>query len=461
VYCAWKITYEPWTTLVYLSSGDDLAKAQIYSLKNMMTSDIYTALWPEMFTDEKGERGKWAAYAFDVDHPARKQRGIRDNTMIIKTVKSNAQGLHCDGLVFDDVVVPQFADTMTGRSELSRSLGYYSSILNPGGWIKAVGTRYHPDDAYQAMIDARKKIWDPEVQEFVGETEQWQVMERVTEDSLDRSGTGKFLWPRTKSPFTDDAYGFNIEELSKIKADYESHQGLTHFYSQYYNDPNDVGTQRIRRDSLQYFDRKYISIDGGMVRYRGKRLNVYAAMDVAWTDSVKADYTAIVVIGIDAEGFIYVLDIDRFKTTKFYEYYDSAVSLQAQYGFRRMLVESNAGGLFVAQEIESLVRQNGGNLVIDRKHALRQQGSKQEKWAAILEPRYESKSVFHCKGGLTAILEEELLSTKPVHDDIKDALCSAISIAKSPALRKINYEMYNDKVSNVVYGRFGGRVRVK
>lgn len=463
-YCVWRITYNPWTTFVYLSSQEDLAKAQLYVIKSMMTSDRYKLYWPEMFSEESKE-GTWSAYAFDVDHPERRERGIRDHTMIVKTVKSNAQGLHSDELVFDDVVVPQFADTQAGRSELSRSLGYFSSILNPGGTIKAAGTRYHPEDGYASMIAAEVPVWDDEQQEYTGTKPLWNVMERVVEDSPDRSGLGRYLWPRTESPNDGKKYGFDINELAKIKADYMSHQGLTHFYAQYYNDPNDIGSSRLDRSKLQYGDPKYLTFNNGGVHYKGKKLNVTCAMDVAWSDNNLSDYTAIAVVGADPDGFIYILDLDRFKTTKFNVYYDAAVALQSKWGFRRMKVESNAGGKLVAQEIESLVRKNGGSLVIDTQHSTSQMGKKQERWAAILEPRYESKSVYHFKGGLVQVYEEELMSPRPRHDDLKDAVCMAIELAKAPSNNKrlTLRQDTEEEDSKVIYlnKRFGGRMRIR
>lgn len=465
VYCVWKITFEPWTTVIYLCSQEDLAKAQLYAIKNMMTSDIYTMLWPEMFSEErgvKGERGVWSAFAFEVDHPERRARGIRDLTVQVKTVKANATGLHCDGLIFDDVVVPQLAFSQLGRDELSRSLGYFSSILNPGGWIKAVGTRYHPEDAYEYMIRATIPIWNEELEDFDGEKPQWDVYERVVEDSPNRSMLGNYLWPRTENPRDGKWYGFNIRELSKIKADYASHQGLVHFYSQYYNDPNDVGTQRISRDKFQYYDPKFITTANDKVYYRGKKLNVFAAMDVAWTEEDRSDYTAIAVIGIDSDGFIYILGLDRFRTSDFIVYYDRIQTLQHQWFFRRLLVETNAAGSLIAQEIENHIRRNGGSLVVERRASNSRTGSKFEQWAAVLEPRYHSKSVFHQRGGYTAELEEELVSAKPRHDDLKDALCAAISISRPPAARKpVNYERFREHGDNVLHGRFGGRVRVR
>jgi phage terminase large subunit-like protein len=460
-FCAWEITRHPWITMVYLASQEDLGKAQLHAIKQIMTSDTYSQLWPEMLSEEsgvKGERGAWSAFAFDVDHPERKKRKIRDHTVIVKTVKSNAQGLHCDGLLYDDVVVPVFAATQTGRTELSRSLGYFNSILNPGGWIKAAGTRYDPADAYQSMIDASYPIWDEVKGEEVGSVKLWDVLEKTVEDSIDRSGRGKYLWPRTESPDTGESYGFDANTLAKIKASYVAHEGLVNFYSQYYNDPNSPGTERISRDKFQYYDGNHIRLVEGRVQYNRQPLRVFCAMDVAWTDTVSSDYTAIAVIGIDSDGYIYILDLDRFKTTDFLEYYQRIQQLQDRWCFRRMLVETNAGGYLVAQEIEKFIRRNGGSLVVDRRPATSRLGSKEERWASVLEPRYESKSVFHKRGGLTAVLEEELIAARPRNDDLKDALCSAISIAVPPPNRQ--YVDFGEN-TNIVAGKFGGRVRIR
>ena len=85
----------------------------------------------------------------------------------------------------------------------------------------------------------------------------------------------------------------------------------------------------------------------------------------------------------------------------------------------------------------------------------RYDGSKYERMAAILEPKYENLSIFHMRGGNWQILEDELVSNRPPHDDIKDALASAIEIAIKPTM---NLSRNKDQSSNVIYHpRFGGR----
>ena len=454
VYCVWKITFQPWISIVYLSAGEDLAKDQIYAIKNMMTSDTYRRYWPEMLNEDEGRREQWSAFSFNVDHPDRKRRGIRDHTLIVKTVKSNAIGLHCDLVVFDDVVVPDFAYTATGRGTVNRALSQFTSILNPGGEIKAVGTRYHPDDAYQGMMDAQVGIWDYEAQQFVGKQKLWDVMEEVTEDEGD--GTGNFLWPRVFSKDTGEGYGFDPQILATIRADYVSKGELGQFHAQYYNNPNAIDMQSINREMFQYYDRAKMDLRGNHWYAGNEKLSVFAAMDVAWTDGDASDYTAIAVIGLDSNGFIYILDLAQFKTSSFAKYYDEVIALHRKWLFRKIRVETNAGGQFVKQELERLIRQNGDQLAVEGKPTVKNAGTKAERKGATLEWRYDAKTIWHYRGGLTPELEDQVILLKPRHDDLVDALVAAIEISKPPGKRASRQTIYEE--DNVVYdARFGGR----
>jgi hypothetical protein len=91
-------------------------------------------------------------------------------------------------------------------------------------------------------------------------------------------------------------------------------------------------------------------------------------------------------------------------------------------------------------------------LSIDENKPSRHEGTKEERIASILEPRYDNLSIFHIRGGYTAALEEELILARPRHDDLKDALASVIQIAKSPSRRRQSKE-----TGNIVYSqKFGG-----
>jgi hypothetical protein len=454
-YAAWRITFKPWITVVYLSAGEDLAKDQIYAIKNMMTNDVYREYWPEMFNADEGQREQWSAFSFNVDHPERKRRGIRDHTIIVKTVKSNAIGLHCDLLIPDDVVIPDFADTAIGRNEVNRRMAQFVSILNPRGEILAVGTRYNPGDLYQSFIEAMYQLWSEPLQEFTGSAKLWDVFIREVEDKGD--GTGEFLWPITRDPISGDAYGFDAQTLAIIRADYESKGQLVQFFCQYYNNPNAIDLQRISRGHFQYYDRKNIKVTSSDVYFRDRKLNTFAAMDVAWTDNATSDFTAIAVIGMDMEENVYVLDLVQFKTANFNEYYNEVMSLHRKWNFKKMVVETNAGGMFVKNELGRLARQNGEILAIEGKSVLKQQGSKNERKGAVLEWRYADQRIWHYQGGLISEFEDQVILDRPKHDDLADAFIAAIGIAKPPG-KRVHASNVRVMDTNISYDRrFGGR----
>jgi acetylornithine/succinyldiaminopimelate/putrescine aminotransferase len=73
---------------------------------------------------------------------------------------------------------------------------------------------------------------------------------------------------------------------------------------------------------------------------------------------------------------------------------------------------------------------------------------------ATLIPRYDNMQVYHYRGGNTQVLEDELVSQNPPHDDVKDALTTAIEHAVKPAQQMRNRK----QEGNVVFHqRFGGR----
>jgi hypothetical protein len=102
---------------------------------------------------------------------------------------------------------------------------------------------------------------------------------------------------------------------------------------------------------------------------------------------------------------------------------------------------------------DNYIAANGLPLTVDEYRPLRSEGSKEERVAATLEPKYDNQQVWHFKGGEIAALEDELMMARPPHDDIKDALTAAIDIAVPPRKNRMNAT----RQSNVAFNsRFGG-----
>ena len=439
---AWWITKHPDTTILYVSATAALAEKQLSAIKNILESKIYRRYWPEMVNAEEGKREKWSIGEICVDHPKRKQEGIRDSTVMVAGLTTNTTGFHADVVCLDDVVVPANAYTEDGRDKVAAAYSQFASIENPDAFEWVVGTRYHPKDLYQTLMEMTEAVFDEEG-DLEEEVNVYEVFQREVETD------GEFLWPRQMRE--DGKYfGFDNRTLARIKSKYID---TTQYFAQYYNNPNDAANAPIDRSKFQYYEKSHLKCIEGDWYIHEKKLNVFAAIDFAFSRSKKADSTAIAVIGIDSENSIFVLDIDRFKTDRIVEYFEHLFELHNKWGFRKMRAEVTVAQQAIVRELkEAYIKPRGLYLSIDEHRPQRQDGNKEERIAAILEPKYDNLQVWHYKGGNSQILEEELVQRRPPHDDIKDALANAIEIAVPP--RKYRNE---STPSNVIYhGRFGG-----
>lgn len=443
-WAAWIVTRHPEVTILYVSATSTLAETQLYAIKNILESTVYRRYFPEYIHPQEGKREKWSSVAISVDHIQRKNEGIRDATISTAGLTTNTTGWHADVIIADDLVVPENAYTEDGRESVVKKSSQFTSIRNAGGFTLACGTRYHPSDIYFTWKQQEYDVYD-ENDELVGREKVWDIKEHPVE--ID----GIFLWPRTVRPSDGKAFGFNHQVLSRIKAEYEDR---TQFFAQYYNNPNDPGSNRIDREKFLYYDRKFLKQRSGYWYFKDDRLNVYAAIDFAFSLSKSADNSAIAVIGINHLGHIYLLDVDVFKTDRISEYFKRITQLHSKWEFTKLRAETTVAQTVIVRDLKDKLREEGLSLVIDEYRPSRKEGTKEERIASILEHRYDNGEIWHYKGGYVDILEEELVLARPPHDDIKDSLASAISIAVKPKGNR-GMERSNSQL-NIYSSRFGG-----
>lgn len=440
---AWFMVRHPEVTVLYLSATAELCEMQLYAIKQILESPTFTRYWPEFVHPFEGKRAKWTERKIIIDHPKRKLYG-RDSTVTTAGLTTNTTGWHADILIPDDLVVPENAYTEEGRTKVKNKASQFTSIRNPGGFTLACGTRYHPSDIYDTWKKQTAPVYD-EDGHFIKDVPVWDVMERVVEVN------DVFLWPRVIAP-DGKAYGFNKNVLARIKSEYED---ITQFFAQYYNDPNTSGSERITRDAFQYYDPKYLRWEHGRWYFKDTPLNVYAAIDFAYSLSKTADWTAIVVIGIAPDGDIYVLDIDRFKRNKSIEYFRKIVEIHSKWNLKKLRAEVTAAQEVIVNDIKEYVRKEGLRLTIEDFRPSKSEGSKEERIASVLEHRYENRQMWHFRGGFTPVLEEELVLSRPPHDDVKDTLASAVAIATKPKDTRGRDPLMSE-LFNYKRNRFGG-----
>lgn len=446
---AWEITRNPAIRVLYISSTANLAQKQLKFIKDILTSDIYTFYWPQMVLPTEGLREKWTESEFAVDHPKRKQEAVRDPTVFSAGLTTTITGMHCDIAVLDDVVVYENAYTVDGRDKTKSQYSLLSSIEGSDAREWVVGTRYHPKDLYNDLVQMAVDVYDDDG-EIIDTDPLYEIFERQVEDVGD--GTGQFLWPRQQR-YDGKWFGFDARILSKKRAQYLDR---VQFRAQYYNDPNDSESASISRDLFQYYEPKYLHRVDGRWFFRGSRLNVFAAVDFAFSLRRKADFTAIVVVGVDRELNYYVLDIERFKTDKISDYFQKILKLHQKWDFRKLRAEVTTAQQVIVNDLkQNYIRPHGLALSVEEFKPNRHQGSKEERMEAVLQPRYTNQQIWHYRGGNCQILEEELVLTNPPHDDVKDSLASVIEACVAPTGSSMS-----NRGTNVLdfstHSRFGG-----
>jgi len=423
---AWYLTKDPTLRILYISATANLAEKQLGFIKGILTSDIYRRYWPKHVHADEGKRTRWTNSEISLDHPLRREENVRDPSIFTGGLTTSLTGLHCDIAILDDVVVFENAYTEEGRTKVKSQYSLLSSIegTNAQEWV--VGTRYHTKDLYNDLIQMQEDIYEPSGDK-VGTEPIYETYQQQVEELGD--GSGDFLWPRQQRK-DGKWFGFDRQILAKKRGQYLD---KGQFRAQYYNDPTDPDNVPVSSDKFQYYERKFLKQENGFWYYKGARLNLYASIDFAFSLRKTADYTAIVVIGIDALGNIYVIDIDRFKTDRIKEYFDHLFALSSKWAFRKVRAEVTVAQNAIVSQLKDMIKENGLSIAIDEYRPQKSEGSKKERIAAVLEPRYDNHAIWHYRGGSIMYLEDELSTRNPAHDDVIDALASVIDMAVKPS----------------------------
>ena len=187
----------------------------------------------------------------------------------------------CDDLENDEIVMnPE-------RREKFRK--WFMNALVPCGsdtcWIRVVGTILHLDSMLMRLIE------DP--------TWVSRVYRAHNPDFTE------ILWPEK----------FSKERLLAIRAGYEAQNDLDGYSQEYLNRPVAADNNYFSPNYFLDFDRDGETqwyVENGIRKARGlPNLEYFAAADFAISEKEKADYTAIVVVGVDPDGYLYVVDVRK------------------------------------------------------------------------------------------------------------------------------------------------------
>lgn len=249
------------------------AKSFLFEIKSALMNENIR----EIFGELKGN--KWDETQADI---AGRTKNPKEHTFTIAGADGAVVSKHFNLIIGDDLVEDKNSRTEGQRKQLMRF--FYRSMmptLRPGGEMRLLGTRYHPEDLYGYLIDN-----DPLFKN------NWIVLpavfDRTSGEAVDllQDDNGNFYAPTNAICY--DPTGFPMKKIIERR----SSMPLADFECQYQNRTKFMDGEFFKTDWFQYYDED----PKKLVERLG--LSVWMGVDLASSLQDTADEFAIVVIGI-------------------------------------------------------------------------------------------------------------------------------------------------------------------
>lgn len=230
-------------------------------------------------------------------------------------------GTRPDLIVGDDLENDEMVESKE-RREKFRNWFYKALVpsLSKSGHIRIVGTILHMDSLLVRLLN--NNSWS-------------SVLYKAHKGFNDFS---ELLWPEQWSE----------ERLRAVQTDYIN-EGYPEGYScEYLNDPIDQSEAFFRKDDFVPMEEE---------DYR-KRKEYYAGIDFAISDSDRADFTVICVGGMDSDGTLHIVQVERFKGGTDV-IIDMMLDMQAKWDINFWKAEQGAIKLALEGELDRRMRDSG------------------------------------------------------------------------------------------------------
>lgn len=146
LFAAWLLWRRPDLRILVLAADMVLARKMVRNVKRIIERHPLTGALKPARADQ------WGADRFTV----RRDRELRDPSMLARGIAANMTGSRADIVICDDVEVPKTCDTAEKRADLREKLAEIDFVLTPGGMQLYVGT---PHSWYTIYADeARAEI---------------------------------------------------------------------------------------------------------------------------------------------------------------------------------------------------------------------------------------------------------------------------------------------------------------
>lgn len=348
---------------------------------------------------------KWTQSA--ITSKLRTMYRLKDPTIGTSSVENMEIGSHWDLIIPDDLHNEHNTKNRDQIDKVYEHLKLSFSLLEPGGMMRMVGTRWADLDLYGRIIERHKN---------------WQVMERwaIHPDKLQML--------KDKDSVIEDKYLFFPGRLNKAALfDILDMEGSEMFSAQYQNDPMPAGeSARFKKSWFKYGEDKDIPL--------------YMTVDPSIGATPDSDFFAIVIGGINRNNDLFIENYIYGRWQPF-EAIDKMFLMFDKYRdrLRAIGIEVNAFQRMLKFAFDVEMKKRGKFITIIE---LRHNKAKEDRILS-LNPRYEAGAVYHREWMRDHEMEEELIKfPKGRRDDLIDAEAALLEIipAKRPPRKIVTVE---------------------
>jgi len=363
-----------------------------------------------------------------------RQKHTKEPTISCAGLDQIKVGMHYDKIVMDDLVSNR---NVTTKEQINKVIDHYKlalSLLEPGGELIIIGTRYHYSDLYG----------------FLFENEYDNFAHMILPAVLNREAVDflKTNYPDLPYDYEEGQLLFPERLTEEFLKEQRSSQGTYIFNCQYMLDPVNQEDADFVKEWLQYYKGYLKKTSSGtyelVVEWVGdheKRpideievpftvpLRIYTTWDPANKKRKKTDFTAGITLGVTPRNDWFIINIERDKYNP-REIVDRIIREQETYGAERTGIEEAGKETIKFYLIERMRKLDK----FFRLKELKDRGVKKEDRIKRLIPRFENRTIFlptnitrKTWGGkivnMVEMLEDEYLYFPLAkHDDILDAL---------------------------------------
>lgn len=281
---------DPDARILIVQANEDAARCTLGMIRSLWESCILLRdLFPEKIPSPRAmQSGKWSDKWLQLNSP----RIYPDPTYRAAGAGTNLTGTHWTHIKRDDIVSAR-KDSVTGEliapppEDVEKAIGMHKLTL--GIMVDPEKTKVDDICNRWAVYDFVRYLLDNEPY-LDPDNERYLYMKLSC-----GYAENKPIWPQR----------YSMNSLEEIKRK----QGSFYFATQYECEPMDSTRAVFHRKDLRFYTEEGSEVYAKLPPI--EKLRIYAVMDQAQKISLKACYTAIVVVGIDESNNWYVLDTLR------------------------------------------------------------------------------------------------------------------------------------------------------